>query len=301
VPARVLALAGALLVAAGCGSSTSQSDSVRGTLKALAEESGEKTVALTPGDADFAPGPLRYSFLVIDNDGRLVSKPTAEVWIARGFEQRPFQRSVARLEPVGVPGAASAREDVQSVYVVHLRTPGPGKYWVLARPKGASINGVGNVVVRPRSYSPAVGAQAPASRTPTLADTHGKLAPLSTSTHPDRELYRTSVASALAEKRPFVVAFATPKFCTSRTCGPVVDVVSHVRRQLGATPVRFIHAEVYRGNDPAKGYNPWMRRWKLESEPWVFLVGRDGRIDAKFEGAVSARELKSAVESKLLR
>jgi hypothetical protein len=59
---------------------------------------------LTPGDADFSPGPIRYSFLVVAKDGRLISKPTAEVWIARGFKERPYQRSTARLESVGVPG-----------------------------------------------------------------------------------------------------------------------------------------------------------------------------------------------------
>jgi hypothetical protein len=99
---------------------------------------------------------------------------------------------------------------------------------------------------------------------------------------------------------PFVLVFATPKFCTSRTCGPVVDVVSHVRKQLSGTPVRFIHVEVYTHNEPARGYNRWMREWGLETEPWVFLVGRNGRIIAKFEGSVSVHELRSAIESKLL-
>jgi hypothetical protein len=97
-----------------------------------------------------------------------------------------------------------------------------------------------------------------------------------------------------------VVAFATPKFCTSRTCGPVVDVVSHVRKQFAGSGVDFIHVEVYEHNDPARGYNRWMREWGLQSEPWVFLVGRDGRIKAKFEGSVSARELRAAVESHLV-
>jgi hypothetical protein len=158
---------------------------------------------------------------------------------------------------------------------------------------------MGNLVVRGRTISPAVGSVAPKSDTPTLATTGGRLGPLTTSTHPDRTLYATSVAAALAAQLPFVVTFATPKFCTSRTCGPVVDVVSRVRAQLKGTPVKFIHVEVFRGNSPAKGYNRWMREWKLQSEPWTFLVGSDGRIKAKFEGSVSAGELRAAVRSKL--
>ena len=171
---------------------------------------------------------------------------------------------------------------------------------MLARPRGSKISGIGNVVVRPRSYSPAVGAKAPASRTPTLATAAASCAPLTTARHPDRQLYTTSVAQALKAHEPFVVTFATPKFCTSRTCGPVVDVVSSVRKQLAHSGVRFIHVEVFQDNDPAKGYNRWMRQWNLQSEPWSFLVGRDGRIKEKFEGPVSIRELRAAVESMLV-
>jgi hypothetical protein len=300
VHARVLAFAGILFIA-GCGSAPSNETSgVRGTLEGLAGGPGLKTVALTPGDADFAPGPIRFSFLVVANDGRPVSKPKADVWIARGYKKKPYLHTTARLERIGVPGLSSHSSlDVPSIYVAELRAPAPGTYWVLAKPQGARIDGIGNVVVRRHSYSPAVGANAAASRTPTLATTGGRLAPLTTATHPDRQLYTTSVAQALAAHVPFVVTFATPKFCTSRTCGPVVDVVSHVRKQLAATAVRFIHVEVFSGNDPARGYNRWMRQWGLQSEPWTFLVGRDGRIKAKFEGPVSVRELRDAVESEL--
>jgi hypothetical protein len=38
-----------------------------------------------------------------------------------------------------------------------------------------------------------------------------------------------------------------------------------------------------------------MRQWHLRSEPWTFVVGRDGRIKATFEGSVSAGELEAAV------
>ena len=60
--------------------------------------------------------------------------------------------------------------------------------------------------------------------------------------------------------------------------------------------MRFIHVEVFADNDPAKGYNRWMKEWHLQSEPWVFVVDRAGRIAAKFEGSVSQRELIAAVQ-----
>jgi hypothetical protein len=122
---------------------------------------------------------------------------------------------------------------------------------------------------------------------------------LTTRRPPDLGLLRYSVAGTLAAHRPFVVTFATPKFCTSRTCGPVVDVVDAVRKRFASSPVRFIHVEVYRGNDPTKGYNRWMREWGLQSEPWTFVVGADGRVKAKFEGSVSVAELSAAVRGLL--
>jgi hypothetical protein len=291
---RVTALAGVLLLAA-CGSSSEISTvhASAGTLESLAQHSGS-SVALTPGDADFAPGPVRFTFLVIARDGRPVLRPSASVALARALKQKPFQHATARLEPIGVPGVSELPQGVPSLYVVHLRVPAAGTYWVLAQPTGARVAGLGNLVVRARSYSPAVGAKAPVSNTPTLATSGGKLAPLTTATHPDRALYTTSVAQALHAHEPFVVAFATPKFCTSRTCGPVVDVVDAVRRRFSRTNVRFIHVEVYRRNDPSLGLNTFMREWHLPTEPWVFLVGSDGRIHAKFEGPLSVQELAAA-------
>ena len=97
-----------------------------------------------------------------------------------------------------------------------------------------------------------------------------------------------------------MVVFATPKFCTSRTCGPVVDVVRAVGRRFLGRGIRFIHVEIYKNNDPSLGRNQWVKEWRLPTEPWVFLVGADGRIKAKFEGSVSARELEAAVRRLLL-
>jgi hypothetical protein len=106
-------------------------------------------------------------------------------------------------------------------------------------------------------------------------------------------LLRYSIAGSLAARVPFVVTFATPRYCTSRTCGPVVDVVNHVRPRWDG--IRFIHVEIFEDNNPRKGPNRWVRQWRLPGEPWTFLVGRDGRIKAKFEGSVSTRELNNAI------
>jgi hypothetical protein len=250
---------------------------------------------LIPGTSDYSPGELRISFLVVDSRGRVIAPPRARFWIARSRGAKPFQQTVARLEPLGVAGGAGD-EDVKALYVAHVRVPGPGTYYVLARPIGkVRIGGLREVLVKSRSASPPVGARAYPSRTPTLASTGGRVRLLTTRVPPDRELLRHSIADSLAAHAPFVVTFATPRYCVSRTCGPVVDVVDRTRRRLARSAIRFIHVEIYQDNDPRKGENRWVREWRLPSEPWTFVVGRDGRIKAKFEGPVSVRELEETI------
>jgi hypothetical protein len=280
------------LVVAGCGSSSGRHSGAnprKGSLDAL-WHAGDEAVALISGTSDYSVGPVRTSFLVVRRNARPVEAPRARVFVARALSARPFQRTSATLERVGGTG----------IFVAHLTIARPGRYWIVAAPVGSRVRGLSTLQVRARSQSPAVGARAYPSRTPTIASTGGDFARLTTRVPSDRGLLRYSIAGSLAARKPFVVTFATPKFCTSRTCGPVVDVVDTVRRRLGHTGVRFIHVEVYRRNDPSLGLNRFMREWRLPTEPWTFLVGSDGRIKAKFEGPVSVGELAAAVRSRLL-
>jgi hypothetical protein len=294
-------LAAALVLASGCGGSdgddepATQAESPRaGTLEALWKAPGED-VGLIQGTRDYAPGPLRISFLVVRGNGAPVERPRARVWLARGLKQKPFLETTARLDRIGIPGGATA--DIGSIYVTELRVDEPGTYWLLAEPEGAAepVQGLGNVVVNPEFAAPVVGEPAPPSETPTIASTRGDLEALSTSAQPVPDLYRWSVAELLEARSPFVVTFATPAFCESRACGPTVEVVDEVRRRTAGSGLRFHHVEIYEGNDPSKGVNRWVTEWNLPSEPWVFVVGRDGKIAARFEGHVSVEELTMAV------
>ena len=221
--------------------------------------------------------------------------PTARIWVASGLEAKPFLKSTAKLERIEVPGGAQGLST--HIYVTHVRIRRPGTYWLLAEPQGGreTVHALGNVVVRGTSPVPNVGDPAPVSETPTLESTGGELAALTTRVPPDRSLLRYSVAGSLRAHVPFVLTFATPKFCTSRTCGPVVDVVKAVQRRFHG--VRFIQVEIYQDNNPAQGQNRWVKEWHLPSEPWVFVVGRDGLIKARFEASVSVSELAAAVRA----
>ena len=308
--ARDFVLAAALVLApvclAGCGGASSSSAGTTsepapppGSIASLLSRAGPKVNAVA-GSADFTPGPVRLSFLLLDNQGGAVNRPKARVWIAKSDDAAPFARTTATLEPIGVPGSEPAAGDVARIYVAHFRVPKPGIYTIVAEPIGRRpVQGELHIQVRAQPQAPGVGTKAIASKTPTIASTGGKLSELTTRVPPDRTLLRYSVADSLAAHVPFVLVFATPKFCSSRTCGPVVDVVEAVSRQFAGRGIRFLHVEIYKDNNPLRGENRWVKEWHLPTEPWTFLVGRDGRIKARFEGSVSVAELAAAVRKSL--
>jgi hypothetical protein len=143
---------------------------------------------------------------------------------------------------------------------------------------------------------PDVGDRAISVHTDTVKD--GKpVSLLTTRKPPDVDMLQDDLADVLGHK-PVVLVFATPALCQSRVCGPVVDVAEQVRSELG-DKVAFIHQEIYRDNEVNKGLRPQLVKWRLASEPWIFVIGRDGRIAARFEGAVAVPELRAAVEKTL--
>jgi len=297
VPARGLAAAavaasGAVLLA-GCGGSSHSTSPP--TTRASASP-----VNAIPGTEDYEPGPVRVSFLLLNQQGAEIDRPSVKVAVATSDKGKPFTTAPARLEPIGVSGSAAAAGDVSHLYVTHFSVPRAGIYTLTATSAGKKpVHATWHIQVRKTPAAPGIGTKAIASDTPTIASAHGRLAALTTRTPPDTSLLRYSVAASLAAHKPFLLAFATPKFCTSRTCGPVVDVVLAVQRQLAKTGVRFIHVEIYKDNNPGKGDNQWVRQWHLPTEPWIFLVGKDGRIKARFEGSVSVAELAAAVRRDL--
>lgn len=143
--------------------------------------------------------------------------------------------------------------------------------------------------------TPAIGAPAPASKTPTGDDVKD-LSEISTDEHPDPDFYRMSVHEAIAAKEPFVLTFATPKFCSSAVCAPTLNIVKRVSKDF--PDVTFIHVEPYDNLDEPANLEPVksVHEWGLPSEPWVFVVDAKGRVVAKYEGTVTERELDEVLK-----
>jgi hypothetical protein len=120
-------------------------------------------------------------------------------------------------------------------------------------------------------------------------------------------LLKASEADALAAKKPFVLIFATPKFCRSSVCGPTLEKLKPV---AAAHPeMTFINVEPYLLKDdqgqlqPVLDANnnlqavPATLAFKLSSEPFVFVVGGDGKVSSSFELVFSPEEIDAAIKA----
>jgi len=154
------------------------------------------------------------------------------------------------------------------------------------------------VTVLDSSPTPAVSTAAPRSRNLIARDVKN-LRQIDTSQKPDARLHQVRIADAIAQGKPQLIVFATPQFCTSRMCGPVVDIVRTLLPTYGKR-VALIHQEIWQDFAEKKMF-PTVEEWRLDTEPWVFVVDGKGIIRAKFEGLVTVRELESALQQILTR
>ena len=53
--------------------------------------------------------------------------------------------------------------------------------------------------------------------------------------------------------------------------------------------------EVFNNNNASDGYRPQMLKFGLRTEPWAFVIDREGIVRSRLQGAFSASELESAV------
>ena len=190
--------------------------------------------------------------------------------------------------------------DQRGVYAANVAFDKPG-FWGVAAV--VDLGGPQEVKtafkVLPKHAVPAPGDPAPATQNLTV-NSPG-VAPESIDSRasantpvPDADLHGTTVAQALTEKRPVVLVVSTPTYCVSLFCGPVTDMVADLAKTY-ATKARFIHIEVWKDykaqqlNDAAK---EWIARGEDINEPWVFVIGSDGKISARFDNIVTKGDLE---------
>lgn len=311
------------VVAAGCGQSGSSNSAdqpklPQGLKSALSPESAQfpdargKTLGqlvrrygmdnyeLLNATSLSTVGRNRFAFAIADKDNELVFGPTA-VYVADGRLREPARGPfVAPADLIGTDVSDPDSTDAAppAVYSTNLDFPKSGRVTVFALTQtsqgfvGAATAFVARAasedrVVRVGEKSPAVDTGVPSP---------ARIDEACTRSPPD-SMHKSNFADVVG-KRPVALVIATPAFCESRVCGPVVDVAERMRSKYGGS-VEFIHSEVYNQNDPKQGLRSSLKEFGVSTEPWLFTFDRSGRVAARLEGAFGARDFESAVRAAL--
>lgn len=185
--------------------------------------------------------------------------------------------------------------DVAGLYAFNVEIPAPARYQItLDTDSFGDIAPVGfEAVDNPRPVP--VGEAAPMSETRTLND--APLEDLTSDPTPDERFYELTVAEAVASG-PSVLVFATPAWCTTQTCGPMLDQVQDISAEFGS--INYVHVEIFENIHVTAREDlimvPAVLEWGLPTEPWLFVTDSTGSVVARFEGAVADSELRAALD-----
>ena len=274
--AALLLLAGGLL--AGCGETAAQ------------PATSGVSLTVQPTNSVLLTGVDRIGLALLDGQGRPLSGAHAVLRVtgAGGVDER---RPLANIGPEygGIP-----------VYTGTARFPQVGIYTLAVEVDlDGGRSGAGRVAVRVTESGPElpVGAHAPAVRQAILGDPGITIDRVDSGVPPD-PWHTATVADGLARHRPMVLYFGAPGFCTTRTCGPTVQVLQQLARRYGAR-LLFEHIETRIPPGLSGPANPAFDAFGLQTDPWVYFVNASGIVADRFEGPVTVDELASAAEGTL--
>ncbi len=282
------------LVLAACSSNSTSPD---------ASDDGpgaeQATVAIAPlfGQNGYitAGVPQRVAFHAIYMDGANDTTPPdpLEITIAVDGED-PI---VERVSPHGADLAPAP-----TYYPVYFTPPVGGRYTATATLDGQEVSTVFDVGEQGSSDIPGPGDVLPAMATPTVGD-HRDVDPICTQT-PECHLHEVSLDTALDEQRPVAYLVATPKFCQTGSCGPVLEVLEEVAPDY-TDRVTFIHQEVYQSADEAAeaGANAQLteplQQMNMISEPVLYITAADGVLAYRLDTVYDATEVRAALDDVL--
>jgi hypothetical protein len=302
---------------AGCGGSdedpsrpapaATEFPSAKGkTIEEVLTKSGATPTKLViaPAGQVYEMGENRYSFGVFTLGHKQIEDADVALYFAKDKTspvQGPLPARVSSLKtkPAYTAQGSEGPGEAKTVYVVpkvDFDRSGP---WLgiamLKGPDGLQASRVPSPVVGQFPGVVKVGEKAPRISTPTADDVGGDLAQIDTRIPPD-QMHAVDFADVVG-KKPVVITFATPAFCESRVCGPTVDVVQEVADTFKGE-ADFIHMEVWKDNDPStKKVRPQLEAFGLPTEPWTFLIDKNGIVRDRIEGAISVSELEEAMRT----
>ncbi|MGB5759538.1 MAG: hypothetical protein WBM50_21670 [Acidimicrobiales bacterium] len=296
---------------AGAGTTTDESiEATIGGATAETADDGTTEDPIVDDDPVSAPSGFEGQLTVVvpNSPGTLSVNGSQRVMTAlvgdgpNAFLGSPAQPVSVRFDPVDGEGAGevegtwlTTNASSLGLYVAYFDFASPGLWEITVVAEGQDL-GTALVEVVEDSTVPNIGDPAPPSLTAT-GTTPEEIAAISTDPEPDPALYDLTIADAVGNGRPTVVAFATPAFCQTALCGPTLGMVKAATE--GRADIDVVHVEPF-DLELAPGGTfepvPTMAEWGLVTEPWVFVVDADGLVAATFEGIMGQPELEAAID-----
>lgn len=276
------------LLAAGAGTAAlAACQSVSSSKSKDAGRGGLNLLVVTP-EAETGK-PTRLVFVLQDDEKEYISPKT--VTLQFGPTQDRF--TSPRVEGQVFTDAAPA----PPYFTVEAELAPKGVVWAQATVDGKKATAPITIVDSRPGLVP--GQPMPAVRTPSPGDSTG-VDPVCTRSEGQCPWHTVSLDQALKQGRLLAVLVATPAFCQTATCGPVLDILLRAAPEV-ATQVDFIHLEVYatRPTGPEvtrTPLSPAVKAFALASEPVLFLVGADGTVKDRVDGLYGETEAKQALK-----
>jgi len=111
-----------------------------------------------------------------------------------------------------------------------------------------------------------------------------------------------NLRDALEAHKPVAFLMATPAYCQTAICGPVLAVLLSQHAEFGDR-IQMIHSEVYADGRKAAAdidkavLSPALRAYHLPFEPSLFVSRADGTIAARLDTTFDRAELRAALRS----
>ncbi len=237
-------------------------------------------------EAELLVGASRYAFGLIGSDGPIAGAK-ATVYVGRD-PAKPPTATVPATE-LSEPGLAE-----RGLYVAQVPFPEAGDYFVaiVADTANGALRGGTTVKVKSTSSAPKPGDKAPSFATPTVKSPAGAK-PLCSRKPKACTMHDVSLDAALKSGKPTLVVFAAPAFCRTELCGPDVEILQGVATKH-AGQANFIHVEAYTGaTNPVDGkLAPPLKKFGFDSEPWLYVIGKDGVVADRISGAYATSEVE---------
>jgi hypothetical protein len=251
----------------------------------------QRLQALFPRDIAYVPAatPFRLPYTLVDAEGI----PLAEIEGPATFTVRFDGEQVGDAEVVEVHD-----DGVPRPYLPLMVTfPRPGLYDIEAEVAGEVVQSQVQVVTPDQVEQPLVGATLPSAETATPGRTFD-VDPICTAA-PQCPFHEVNLSDVIGTGVPVVVLLATPAYCQTTACGPILDLL--IEEAGGRDDLVVIHSEVYQDPKTAADLSqaklaPLPSAYRMGWEPSLFVTDAASTLVARGDIVVDRVEMRQMLD-----